>query len=45
DLGPEGGAAGGELVAQGTPEAVMAQAGASHTGAVLAEFMAGRSQP
>jgi excinuclease ABC subunit A len=34
DLGPEGGAAGGQLVAQGTPEDV-ARVQASHTGAVL----------
>jgi excinuclease ABC subunit A len=36
DLGPEGGAAGGRLVAQGTPEAV-AKVKASHTGQFLAE--------
>jgi excinuclease ABC subunit A len=34
DLGPEGGAAGGRLVAQGTPEQV-AQVPGSHTGACL----------
>ncbi len=34
DLGPEGGARGGELVAEGTPEHVAGVAG-SHTGAVL----------
>jgi excinuclease ABC subunit A len=34
DLGPEGGAAGGKLVAQGTPEAIANVAG-SHTGAAL----------
>jgi excinuclease ABC subunit A len=34
DLGPEAGDAGGDLVAQGTPEEV-AQVAASHTGAVL----------
>src|SRR6266536_2317171 len=34
DLGPAGGAAGGEVVAEGTPEAV-AQVAASRTGAVL----------
>ena len=34
DLGPEGGAAGGEIVACGTPQAIMASAG-SHTGAAL----------
>ncbi len=36
DLGPEGGAAGGELIAQGTPEDVMA-VDASHTGRALRE--------
>ncbi len=34
DLGPEGGAAGGEIVAQGTPETI-AQSEASHTGKYL----------
>jgi excinuclease ABC subunit A len=34
DLGPEGGAAGGRLVAQGTPEQI-AQVPASHTGQCL----------
>ena len=34
DLGPEGGAAGGELLAQGTPEEV-AQNAASYTGLFL----------
>jgi excinuclease ABC subunit A len=34
DLGPEGGAGGGRIVAQGTPEAVV-QAG-THTGVALA---------
>ena len=38
DLGPEGGVAGGELVAEGPPEQVMAIA-RSHTGRFLAEFM------
>ena len=35
DLGPEGGVAGGEIVAEGTPEQVAASAG-SHTGRYLA---------
>jgi excinuclease ABC subunit A len=39
DLGPEGGAGGGRLVAQGTPEQV-AQVTASHTGRALAEALA-----
>ncbi len=37
DLGPEGGEAGGELVACGTPEDVMANA-RSHTGRALADY-------
>ena len=43
DLGPEGGAAGGEVVVTGTPEQV-AQVDASHTGRALrAALAAGRS--
>ena len=38
DLGPEGGDAGGELVAEGPPEAV-AQVAASYTGKYLGEFL------
>jgi excinuclease ABC subunit A len=38
DLGPEGGDAGGWLVAEGTPEQVAAVA-ASHTGVALAEVL------
>jgi excinuclease ABC subunit A len=38
DLGPEGGAAGGRLVAEGTPEAVAANP-LSHTGRFLAEVL------
>ncbi|MBU4611097.1 excinuclease ABC subunit UvrA [Achromobacter sp. GG226] len=40
DMGPEGGTGGGHLVIQGTPTEVMAAQGYSHTGRVLAEFMA-----
>ena len=40
DLGPEGGAAGGLVVASGAPEAV-AQVPASHTGRALAPLLAG----
>ncbi len=40
DLGPEGGAEGGELVASGTPEEV-ARIPGSYTGAFLAEVLAG----
>jgi len=39
DLGPEGGAGGGRLVVQGTPEDAIALRAQSHTGAVLDEFM------
>jgi excinuclease ABC subunit A len=38
DLGPEGGAAGGRIVAEGAPEAV-ARVAASHTGHFLAEAL------
>ena len=41
DLGPEGGAGGGEVIAAGTPEAVAATAG-SHTGAYLKALLACR---
>jgi excinuclease ABC subunit A len=40
DLGPEGGAGGGRVVAQGTPEAVAR--GKSHTAKALREFLAER---
>jgi excinuclease ABC subunit A len=40
DLGPEGGAAGGEVVAVGTPEDIV-QVAASHTGRHLAEVLNG----
>jgi excinuclease ABC subunit A len=38
DLGPEGGAGGGQIVATGTPEQV-ARNGASHTGRFLAKAL------
>jgi excinuclease ABC subunit A len=38
DLGPEGGDAGGEVIATGTPEEVAAVEG-SHTGAFLKEIL------
>jgi excinuclease ABC subunit A len=41
DLGPEGGDGGGEVVAQGPPEAIM-QEKKSHTGRYLADFLARR---
>ena len=43
DLGPEGGEAGGRIVAQGAPEAV-AQSTQSHTAQVLATFLRQRSR-
>ena len=39
DLGPEGGVAGGDIVATGTPEVVMRQP-RSHTGRFIAQFVA-----
>jgi excinuclease ABC subunit A len=44
DLGPEGGVKGGEIVAQGTPEAVAAADG-SFTGRYLAPLLEKRAQP
>jgi excinuclease ABC subunit A len=43
DLGPEAGAAGGRVVAAGTPAAVAARAARSHTGAALAGFLRART--
>jgi excinuclease ABC subunit A len=40
DLGPEGGAAGGRIIAEGTPETVAGAPG-SHTGALLRAVVAG----
>lgn len=45
DLGPEGGAAGGTIVAQGTPEQFADQPSRSHTARVMAEFLAERRNP
>jgi excinuclease ABC subunit A len=39
DLGPEGGAGGGRIVAQGSPEQVSKQRGKSHTTSVLRDFL------
>ena len=41
DLGPEGGAGGGRVVAAGTPEEIAGARG-SHTGETLARFLDGR---
>ncbi|HET7097034.1 MAG TPA: excinuclease ABC subunit A, partial [Casimicrobiaceae bacterium] len=43
DLGPEGGDAGGRVVAQGPVDSVIARPGGSHTAALLAEFLASRA--
>jgi len=43
DMGPEAGAGGGKVVAEGPPAAVIARASQSHTGAVLGEFLRERS--
>ena len=43
DLGPEGGDAGGEIVALGTPEQVARAKRRSRTGAVLADHLASRA--
>ncbi|UCF75007.1 MAG: excinuclease ABC subunit A, partial [Betaproteobacteria bacterium] len=39
DLGPEGGEAGGRIVAQGAPETLAWQTSRSHTAAILKEFL------
>jgi excinuclease ABC subunit A len=44
DLGPEGGAGGGRVVAEGPPEQLAEDRAASHTAAVLGEFLAERSR-
>jgi len=43
DLGPEGGAGGGRIVAQGTPKDVARERRRSHTGKALAGFLRERS--
>ena len=45
DLGPEGGERGGEIVAQGSPEAVVRSHPDSHTGVVLGDFLRERGAP
>jgi excinuclease ABC subunit A len=45
DLGPEGGEAGGRIVAQGPPETVALRRVGGHTGRILAEFLRERSVP
>lgn len=43
DLGPEAGAAGGRIIAQGAPAAIAKARARSHTGAALAPFLASRT--
>jgi len=45
DLGPEGGDAGGRVVAQGTVQSLIARGGSSHTAHWLRAFLAERSRP
>ncbi len=45
DLGPEGGARGGRVVAAGAPHAVAAEPGRSHTARYLHALAAGEAQP
>ncbi|HSN71809.1 MAG TPA: excinuclease ABC subunit UvrA, partial [Steroidobacteraceae bacterium] len=44
DMGPEGGAGGGRIVAQGSPESLVATKRKSHTAAVLRDFMTGHER-
>ena len=44
DLGPEGGEAGGRIMAQGTPEKVMQAGNSSHTMVFLRAFLRERGQ-
>ena len=43
DMGPEAGAHGGRIVAQGTPAQIAARRARSHTGAALAPFLSARA--
>jgi len=45
DLGPEGGDAGGRVVAQGTVPGVTSRPGHSYTATMLAEFLTSRRAP
>ncbi|MGO9634893.1 MAG: excinuclease ABC subunit UvrA [Steroidobacteraceae bacterium] len=45
DLGPEGGAGGGRIVAQGDPDGIARKPAKSHTARILAGFLAERGVP
>jgi excinuclease ABC subunit A len=45
DMGPEAGAGGGRIVAQGAPSQIARRARHSHTGRVLADFLRERTRP
>ena len=45
DLGPEGGAGGGRVVAQGMPEVIVRRPQKSHTARILGEFLRERGVP
>jgi len=45
DLGPEGGAGGGRIVAQGEPDGIARKPNKSHTARILADFLAERGVP
>jgi len=45
DLGPEGGAGGGRVVAQGDPDSIARKANKSHTARILGEFLIERGVP
>jgi len=44
DLGPEGGADGGRVVVQGSPDELLRAARESHTARILKEFLCDRSR-
>ncbi|MGD9016341.1 MAG: excinuclease ABC subunit UvrA [Desulfobacterales bacterium] len=45
DVGPEGGAGGGQIVARGTPERMLGKAGRSHTARYLKRYLEGNTDP
>jgi excinuclease ABC subunit A len=45
DLGPEGGAGGGRVVAQGNPDSIARKSDKSHTARILGEFLIERGVP